>query len=66
MTDSPLIKKVPLERRSVINMEDKVSKFINRSRGWELMELIGLLPDGIIKNIGSFPIPVLDVRDKIV
>lgn len=54
MPESPLIEKVPLERRSALNMEDKVSKFINGSRGWQLMELIGLLPDDIIRKLKTF------------
>lgn len=66
MPESPLIKKVPLERRSVVNMEDKVSKYINRSHGWQLMELRGLLPDDIITKSENIPIPVMDVRDKII
>lgn len=47
-------------------MRDKYSKFINRSRAWELSGLIGLLPEAIIRKIGNIPIPVLDVSDKIV
>lgn len=46
-------------------MQDKVNKFKNRTREWELAELIGFLPDGIIRNIRNIFIPVLDVRDKI-
>lgn len=47
-------------------MRDKDRKFINRSRAWELSDLIGLLREAIIRKIGNIPIPVLDVSDKIV
>lgn len=66
MTNSPLTDKVSIDRRAGLNMKNKVSKFINRTRGWELTELTGLLPKNIISSIRDIPIPISDVPDKMV
>lgn len=49
MDDSPLIDKVPKDHCSFLNTKEKVSRFINVARRWDLKDLIGLLPDEIIK-----------------
>lgn len=66
MASSPLIDHVPEDSRTFINRNEKVSKFIDSARRWNLVELLGVLPTQIIENIQNILIPLSDVQDRII
>lgn len=65
MAGSYLIDEVSEDFRANLNKDDKVSKFINSSRRWDLAELIGVLPAHIIEDIGIFLSPILMSKTKL-
>lgn len=62
MKDSPIIEKIPEERRSGVE-SIKVSYFIDRSKTWKLYEI---LPKYIMDKIMTILILLNDIKDEVV
>lgn len=65
MEESPLIEKVPQERKFYFP-RNRISQFIDENKCWKIRELKEILPTNIVDKIINIPIPINDIQDKII
>lgn len=66
MEESPLIDKIPLDRRSTIYEDIKVIDFITDNKTWKFRDLKQMLPSRSVEKIITIPIRVSNIKEKII